>query len=464
MVQERARAFRRESREHGGALGGAPNSTLNSMLNSMLLIVLLPILACAYAAPLVVTAPASVVAAANAGSAPPVKLHLYDDYWRALREANLQDAWIVANSKEQRSLVDAFEAFFGGRNAQADSIAVSLLDAHDREVRQAARIAYGAILTADGDWARLAAYTDSAGRETRDAAGVETWAPAFKGVRTRLAFGDSVSSVPLTRSMTGVVIVPVTINGVTRRFWLDTGSSITILTESVARETAVAGIGGDTLELVSSVGRLATRAAIIRSMKLGAVTISDAPAMIVSDNALQVREETSGMPPQPIDGVIGFDLIRLLDVTIDDTEGKVVFRKPVILPDRSAQARNLFWFGVPIVTLLTEDGSPVHMLLDTGAEETFGTASLARKSDARWHAAERRTVQGFGGTKTESGIVIPSVRLFLGRVPLTFQRIFLYEANYPTIVALDGTLGADAGRGGLMRIDMANGRLEISAK
>ncbi len=442
---------------HAVARYGGPGVTL--------LVALPLILACASARPLVVTAPASVVAAANAGTAPPpVRVLIYNDYWHALREANLQDAWIVAGSKEQRSLADAFEAFLGGRNAQADSIAVSLLSAHDREVRQAARIAHGAILTSDGNWARLAAYTDSVGRESPDAAGVETWAPAFKAVRTRIAFEDSVCSVPITRSMTGVVVVPVTVNGVTRHFWLDTGSSITILTESVARETRVAGIGGDTLELVSSVGRLSTRAAIIHSIKLGNVTISDAPAMIVSDDALKVREETSGMPPQPIDGVIGFDLIRLLDLTIDDRDGRVIVRKPVVLPDSDARTRNLFWFGVPIVTLLTGDGSPVHMLLDTGAEETFGTASLARKSNARWHAAERRTVQGFGGTRTESGIVIPSVRLFLGQVPLSFQRIFLYQANYPTIFSLDGTLGADAGRGGTMRIDMTNGRLEISAR
>ena len=102
------------------------------------------------------------------------------------------------------------------------------------------------------------------------------------------------------------------------------------------------------------------------------------------------------------------------------------------------------------------------MLLDTGAEETFGTPGMARKSNAHWREAERRTVQGFGGTTTESGIVIPSVRLFLGNVPLSFERIFLYDAKYPTIFSLDGTLGADVGRGGVIRIDMTNGRIDVS--
>ena len=440
-------------------LPGLVRGVLRGVLPGLFLV---PVFACVSPKPLLVTAPAAVVAGGSrAREVPKARISFYADFWYALRELSLQDAWIIADSKDERSLADAMEAFFEGRNTEADSIAMQLLSSRDREVRDAARVTHGAILTSEGNWTRLATYADSAGRENRDAAGVETWAPAFKGVATSISFGDSVTSLPLTRSMTGVAIIPVTINGVKRHFWLDTGSSITILTESVALDARITGFGRDTLELVSSVGRLSTRAAVVKSLKLGTFTVSNAPAMIVRDEALQVREASSGMPPLPIDGVIGFDLIRKLDVTIDDAASRVILRKPVVVTGKLA-ARNLFWFGVPIVTLLAEDGTLVHMLLDTGAEETFGTASLATKSDAHWRAAERRTVRGFGGVKTESGLVIPSVHLFLGNVSLSFQRIFLYDANYPTIFNLDGTLGSDAGRGGTLRIDMTNGRLEVS--
>lgn len=430
------------------------------------MIALLPALSCVPPKPLLIEARPIVEAAPreNLRDVPHAAVSFYDTFWHALEDANLQAAWIIAESNEQRRLVDTIEAFFAGKDSEADSTVAPLLTAHDRDVRSAARITYGAILTANGDWSRLAAYVDSAGRGRRDAAGVETWAPAFKNVMTSTTFSDSASSVPLTRSMTGVVIVPVTINGVKRHFWLDTGSSITILTSDVADASNVAGIGGDTLELVSSVGRLATRAAVVHSLQLGGVTITNAPAMIVSNEALQVREATTGMPPQPIDGVIGFDVIRLLDLAIDDRRGNVIIRKPVARAEDANHPRNLAWFGVPIVTLLTQGGSSVHMLLDTGAEETFGTPGMARKSKARWREAERRTVQGFGGTTTESGLVIPSLRLFLGDVPLTFERIFLYDAHYPTIFDLDGTLGADVGLGGVVRIDMTNGRFDISGK
>ncbi len=338
---------------------------------------------CLVPKPLIVTArPAVEASRPDAGDAPHAAVRWYDTFWQALSDINLQAAWVLADTKEQRRLVDSIEFFLGGKNAEADSALAPLLTSNDSTVRNAARITYGGLLTAQGDWTRLAIYADSAGHSTHDAAGVETWATAFKGVTTTIAFTDSVSSVPLGRSATGVAVIPVVVNGVTRHFWLDTGSSITILTSEVADASHVKGIGGDTLELVTSVGRLPTRAAVVKSLKLGGVSVTNARAMIVSGSALQMRELASGRPPEAIDGVIGFDLIRSLDLTIDDLHDRVVIRKPTLLPDDPKHPRNLAWYGVPIVTLLSETGAPVHLVLDTGAEETFGTPGMARKSHA----------------------------------------------------------------------------------
>ncbi|MEO7218136.1 MAG: aspartyl protease family protein [Gemmatimonadaceae bacterium] len=431
-------------------------------LTSVLISTLIAVPACVPPRPLVITAPPAVEAVhPDKRRAPHPAVQFYNTFWDALADVNVQAAWIAAESREQRTLADAIEDFLDGRNHEADSTLTTILGANDSAVRKAARITYGALLTSQGAWRQLANFADSATRETRDAAGVEAWAPAFKNVSTNITFADTAFSLPLTHSVTGVAIIPVTVNGVKLHFWLDTGTSITILSSSVADAANVTGLGKDTLELVGAVGRVSTQAAVVKTVKIGGVTIANAPAMVVSDLALQIREVNTGMPPVPVDGVIGFDVIRELDLTINDIDGVVVIRKPTVRPADDRNPRNLSWFGVPIVTLLSDNGTPIHLLLDTGAEETFGTPGLAAKSHAHWRAAERRTIQGFGGRKIETGVVIPSVRLFLGDVPLVFKRIFLYRVDYPTIFKLDGTLGAEVARGQIMRIDMTNGHLDI---
>jgi hypothetical protein len=423
--------------------------------------------------PLVITAPPAVEAVRPTDQgAPRPEIHFYDDFWRALADINLQSAWIAAGSSEQRKLADGIQDFMNGDNAEADSTIVQLLSADDSEVREVARITYGAILSAQGDWLRLATYADTvntniqeySGIRIHDPASVEAWAPTLKGMSTTLTFADTVSSVPLSRSSGGIPTIPVSVNGVTKYFWIDTGSSLTVLSSAVADASGVTTVLGDSLELVTAVGRLPAHAAVIPSLRLGGVTVANARAMIVTGSVLQLKGPVDEVPPEAIDGVIGFDLIRQLDLTIDDNLGRVIIRKPSLRPPTVKRPRNLSWYGVPIVTLLSEKGVAVHLALDTGADETFGTPGMARKSGASWQRAERRIVKGFGGSVSEPGVVIPSVRLFLGDVPLVFRRIFLYEAHYPTIFTLDGTLGADAGRGGVVRIDMTNGRLDISRK
>ncbi len=388
----------------------------------------------------------------------------YSDFWRAIAEGNLEVAWIIADSRDERRFVDVLEVMLSGNSVGAESAITPLLASSDSMVRRGARVTYGALLSANGHWGRLASFadslTDSTARVLRDDAGVERWASTFRNIETRAVFVDTLTVLPLTRSATGVPVVPVVLNGVTKRFWLDTGSSITIVSSATAIDCKMMPLESDTLQLLTAVGRLPARPAVAHSVRVGGLQLTDAPAMIVDASALRMRGGDATAPEEKIDGVVGFDVIRALDITIDDVRSRVVIRRPV--PVESKVPHNLSWYGVPIVTAVSEKGSVLHLALDTGAEETFGTLSLVVKTGAHWAPAERRRIRGFGGTAVERGLVIPSVRLFLGKVPLALQRVFLYDAQYPTIFVIDGTLGADLGRGAVLRIDMTNGRLQVS--
>jgi len=411
--------------------------------------------------PLQVTAPHFAIGRSER-RAPAEAIRAYDSYWSAITALDLKMGWILADGPEQRHFTDALDAMLGGSTDSAEAIVTPLMTSSDTLVRAAARLTYGALLSSDGRWGRLAHYADTARHITLDSAGVESWASAFRDVTRTIAFDDTIAVLPLERSVaTGAPIIPVVINGKTKRFWLDTGSSITILSSDVAAECGVTSLGRDTLQLLTAVGRLPAHPALVRAMRVGGLSLESAPAMIVSAASLQMHSSARpAAPDERIDGVLGFDVIRAMDLTIDDVRGRVIVRKPT----QREGARNLSWFGVPIVTLRTESGVPVHLALDTGSEETFGTRSLVIKTGSGWSPAERRQVRGFGGAVVEPGLVMRRARLFLGTVPVEFEDVFLYVAQYPTLFSLDGTLGNDIARGGVLRIDMTNGRLDVAEK
>lgn len=414
--------------------------------------------------PIVLTQPTTIAAGRSRGrNAPKVALRWYNDFWHAVAAGNLKVAWIIADSRDERHYVDALEFMLQGDLANAEPAVQRLLVSDDSLVRRASRVTYGALLSANGQWARLASFSDSLGSSTarvlRDDAGVERWAPAFRDINTQTHFVDTVAVIPLMRSVTGTPVIPIVVNGVTKHFWLDTGSSITIVSSKSAIDCKVTPLESDTLQLLTAVGRQPARPAVIQSLRVGGLELTDAPAMIIDAAALRMRTGDMTTAEEKIDGVIGFDVIRALDLTIDDVRQQIIIRRPVAV--QSTTPRNLAWFGVPIVTMLSESGSALHLALDTGAEETFGTLSMVTKTGAHWAPAERRRVRGFGGSALERGLVIPSVRLFLGDVPLSMRRVFLYDAQYPTIFIIDGTLGADLGRGAVLNIDMTNGRLQV---
>lgn len=157
-----------------------------------------------------------------------------------------------------------------------------------------------------------------------------------------------------------------------------------------------------------------------------------------------------------IDGVIGFDIISRLDVRIDYVKRRVTLGKPITtaLP---RTGRNLFWVGTPIVRLVTARGVPLHFNLDTGAQETYSTEGLVAKTKVKTFLAERRLVGGFAGLKIVQGRFVDRIQLTMAGQPLLFRKLLIFAPAYSSFVSLDGILGSDIGKGGVVRIDATNG-------
>jgi hypothetical protein len=160
-----------------------------------------------------------------------------------------------------------------------------------------------------------------------------------------------------------------------------------------------------------------------------------------------------------IDGIIGFDIIRQLDLEVDYGENSLRLRNPAT--SRPDADRNMFWVGIPVVRLTSTDGIPLHFGLDTGAQLTFVTETLLDKLDLVAARIESRRVGGLGGEISVRAPVLPDLRVDVRGFPILFRGAVVRAPVYQVLAALDGVLGGDVWSSGIVRIDMTNGVFAI---
>jgi len=370
-------------------------------------------------------------------------------------------------SDSERAFAVALGFIITGQTDEAELLLDSLRGSHaDSLVSAASRVLLTAMLQYQGKWKILAELNpsalvpDSAGG-VRDKAGVEAWASAFENVESRtISFPGRAVSLPLTISASGAPVIPVSVNGRRRFFWLDTGSSMSIISSDVAALSGVEALVTDTLEVATATGRVAARPAAVALIELGGITIANSTAMIIDSALMQVRMVADTRNPDhsvKIDGIIGFDVISRLDVRIDYLNSVVTFARPSRPARAQRRPRNLFWLGKPIVQLVTQAGIPLHFHLDTGAQETYSTDALLRKVKVRTFSGERRLVAGFAGAQKIKGTFVDNLRLSLGGRLLIFRKLLVFAPAYSSFVTLHGVFGSDIGKTGTVRIDATNG-------
>lgn len=392
------------------------------------------------------------------------------DYWSALAELRPDAAAGVARTASQRLFAKSLGEMMNGDLEKAEAGFHSLqATADDSLLRAGARVAYSAVLQYEEKWKTLADVPPVvvAGHYA-DRAEIQRWAAAFKNLPQKtIDFPSRPVVVPLRLSTVATPLIPVRINGRDYHFWLDTGSSLTIVSSNVAASLGIVPLSADTLEMVTTTGRVIARPAVISRMDIGEIAVKNVAAMIVDDRLMEMREPrgadvTSANVPASIDGIIGFDILHRLDIEIDYEDSRLRLRNPAIHRNDDPSSRNLFWLGVPVVRLLATDGTPLHFGLDTGAQQTFGTEALFDKLELHPDRREARRVGGLGGIASLQAPILHELEVTVRGHPLFLRELVIYAPVYRTLVSLDGVLGADVSRAGVVRLDATNGIFSVN--
>jgi clan AA aspartic protease (TIGR02281 family) len=390
------------------------------------------------------------------------------DFWSDIAVLDVASAQKAARSMDERTFVFALQTLMAS-DPDGAAVAFGALysSAHDPIVRGRARVGLTMALSWGSDWPRLARVTSNVDSTFADAAeserqaSVERWAQALADVPAPDVFvPDEPVVLPMRRSAFGTPVITVKVNGRPHEFWLDTGASMTLLSAEVAIRTGVYLAAPDTLALGVVAGHIPARAVIIDSLDIGPVKARGLSAAVVEQRMLRLdRRLVHGqMESIPIDGVIGTDLLRRMDVVLDAGAGTMTIRRP--RPDRRAK-RNLYWIGYPVVKLVTRDGRPVLFGLDTGAEGTYVTTSLLQKLPRTGVAARRMTLGGLGTGKERTEWVARDIALSDGDYAITLRNAPVTPERRWTFVLFDGVIGSDVALATRMHLDFANGVFDV---
>jgi hypothetical protein len=189
--------------------------------------------------------------------------------------------------------------------------------------------------------------------------------------------------------------------------------------------------------------------------------VRNAPTMIVTESMMRISEARPDQSTRmKLDGIIGFDIIRQLDIEVDYGEGTMRLRNPA--NSRHFPERNMFWVGLPVVGITSTGGIPLHFGLDTGAQLTFVTETLLEKLQLEATRTESRRVGGLGGEISLRAPVLPDLRVLVRGFPILFKGAVVRAPVYQVLASLDGVLGGDIWNSGVVRIDMTNGIFAVS--
>jgi len=390
-----------------------------------------------------------------------------DAYWAAISDLDLSASRNAARNNDESSLAEAMTMLAAGDVGQAE-IAFARLSkyATNVSVAVASRILLARTLMYQHKWAMLRDMSESSTLLPSDrvtTAALEQWGRAFANIEPQLTtFAGAPVVLPLRMTKVGTPAIRVKINGKEYEFWIDTGSSMTVVSSAVAAKARIPIVAAETLRVRTFAGVASVRPALVRTIEVGAIKLLNTPAIVIDESLMKIKTKRDGGPVNGyrVDGILGWDFIRQFDMVLDFQRGTVTLSKPENLGIAGTAAQNLIWMGEPMVQVRTKQGASLHLSLDTGAQSTLLNATVLEKLGVSTTLASGRVV-GIASTGASTNRMISVLPLYIGGRSVGLEDVLVYGPSYSSLIGSDGVLGSDVAAGGVIEIDATNGVFSV---
>jgi hypothetical protein len=314
----------------------------------------------------------------------------------------------------------------------ADAALLAWLDAHPAAPAATRILGYGVLCNIYGvrsfnaQRAAVCAAEQKAGGTDLDL----TMSEGVAGVPSIRAIGSA--RIALSRNSWGGTSVPVTANGVTVPWFVDTGAEVTVLSRGVANRLHPRPLGR-TVTVGTTTADAKGELAVIDLLRIGDAAVENVPVLILPDDNLSVG---SG---EVIPAILGLPVLDAFGRAAWLDHGATLALGEEAPPVKDA-AHRIYWHndgvGIPLETPLGVMGA--HF--DSGANVTsLRPPFLALLPAKELENAQMHEVHtgGAGGMVVRHEKQLAALRLNVGGAPIELANVGIEES------------GADAGRAGM---------------
>ncbi|MBI9015128.1 MAG: aspartyl protease family protein [Clostridiales bacterium] len=259
-------------------------------------------------------------------------------------------------------------------------------------------------------------------------------------------------------SISGSPIVGVEINGIKKDFWLDTGALLSVLSQETADLCQVRTDSNDEVIANSSTNEeMSVKFGWVENANVGNLSVENTPFIILpTENLTFADPSIEGIIK--IDGIIGWDFIKYMNLKLDYKNGEYEIIKPV---GEDVSNSNIIMDGYVIVRINCEKDNSLYFGVDTGASSTSFNECIFDKIKLVEVKKETKRVGGVSGFKEVEQKIIPKLKLKINKTEIELSDVANTLHKPCDFFELDGIVGSDLFRDGCLRIDYRNGIFEV---
>lgn len=362
----------------------------------------------------------------------------YKNWGEAVNDADFISAKGLTDSIDELSAINGFNALYNGNISEADEYFKQVKRA-DYNFRETVLLSYYFFRFMNKECVELAEILNNDKYSIcKTYLSFPTW---------RIDLNEKEITLPFySINRGGTPVIEVKINGITKRFMIDTGFSHTAISKKAAKEIQIESRNEGFKVNDSNNKSKHADIAYIEDFKLGDLSIYNQP-VIITDLSLKFM----GITVYNIDGVIGWDILQRMKVKISWKDKYITLSKP---SEKKNGITNLNCINTPFIILQNNEGENFYFHFDTGAKNTHLFKKAASKINQKPSKEKRRLNFGINSTKATKSKIYNHLSFRLIDKLFHFDKMDMFdETDVNGFIIYDGRVGADMFRNGTIEFD-----------